>query len=551
MAHMTLATVDPLPGEAARHLDPALVSGFSNFLGPPDSAQRGTLGETFATARADLARLVHALPVAFVPETQTSRPHPVWGTSTLVPGVNADDNPFIPSGYTYLLQYIAHDLVNTAVPFWAAADAGVGSRNLRGGLGLQLDTLYGGGPMACPLAFVPAGRNAGQRTLLRLGQSAGGCPFRDLARVNVANGLPKAHDSYDSINFDLANQAQIADARNDDNILLSQITVLLSVAHNAIVKAMAPGQPEAMFGHARDIMLMMYYNIITEDLLSQLLHPAIYAALKDRPADGPDWLWLSDDIPLEFTHGAFRVGHAMVRGHYRLNDRFPDKVDITQVVNGNQSIPDARHPMMDAWIVQWSNFFKMHDGKEPNYSRRIGPTQSRLDHDVLFENIGLPGSDGISIRDNLSAAMAHMWTVDALIAGINKRNPGLIPANWPLATAAGRATVIDPWLKRYLPDGLASFHGDPPLPLFILLEAAFDPNIQGRSMGVLGSIIIGEVIFKRIAIERKRLMLTLPNAKALLPDEIGNAADTVSTMPDLVRFAETHGESSHGGPPFV
>ena len=83
--------------------------------------------------------------------------------------LDADDNPFIPSGYTYLLQLVAHDAVQTSVPFWAAAELGLASRNLRSSP-LVLDTLYGGGPNASTVAYQVAGKSAADRTVLRLGR---------------------------------------------------------------------------------------------------------------------------------------------------------------------------------------------------------------------------------------------------------------------------------------------------------------------------------------------------------------------------------------------
>src|ERR1700761_6940493 len=127
-----LADFPPLP-PATRPLDPSCFSGFSYFLGPPTQVERSTLADNPAQARHILQALYDLLPLS-----------------------SPSDNARIPSGYTYLLQFLAHDLVNTTVPFWAAADAGVSSRNTREA-GLQLETLYGGGPVVCPIGFEPAG----------------------------------------------------------------------------------------------------------------------------------------------------------------------------------------------------------------------------------------------------------------------------------------------------------------------------------------------------------------------------------------------------------
>ena len=41
------------------------------------------------------------------------------------------ENPSIPSGYTYLLQFVAHDLVQSAIPLSIAGALGAGTANAR------------------------------------------------------------------------------------------------------------------------------------------------------------------------------------------------------------------------------------------------------------------------------------------------------------------------------------------------------------------------------------------------------------------------------------
>ena len=55
------------------------------------------------------------------------------------------ENPDIPSGYTYLAQFVAHDCVFTSAPTGAVAQIGAGVKSWRSSL-LQLETIYGGGP---------------------------------------------------------------------------------------------------------------------------------------------------------------------------------------------------------------------------------------------------------------------------------------------------------------------------------------------------------------------------------------------------------------------
>src|SRR5437868_8329693 len=63
-----------------------------------------------------------------------------------------DDNPLIPSGYTYLAQLAAHDLSQAELPLPELGKGHVNDRNLRQ-TRLLLDTIYGGGPSGTPSAY--------------------------------------------------------------------------------------------------------------------------------------------------------------------------------------------------------------------------------------------------------------------------------------------------------------------------------------------------------------------------------------------------------------
>lgn len=546
-------------------LEPALLEGFCHLLGAPKPGQASGLPADLASARPLLAALAAALPLASSPDAAATGPHPLWRAP--LPAKhgrkpNIDDNPTIPAGYTYLLQFVAHDLVQSTVPFWAAAESGTGSRNMRRG-GLQLDTLYGGGPATCPVAYQTAGHVADDRYLLRLGRmqpnpsmpaAQGQCPFRDLARVNVIAGLPAGSDPRDSVNLPYANQTLTADPRNDDGIILAQLTVLFSIAHNVIARAVASDEPEAKFAHARAALRHIYYRVIADDLLPRLLHPEVRKQIAQRPADDPAWLWHGGDIPLEFSHGAFRVGHAMVRSRYALKAGGGDKLDIVSIVTGNRASADSRKPLPASWVVQWSRFFD-DLGNEPNYSRRIGPTQSRLDHEGLFVNRNATNADGMTLRDMLGASLARNWSVDALIGTLHAKRPDLFPAGWPLLDPAARHAAIAGWLngvlarpntpvasKAALSGQVPRLAADLPLPLFILLEAALDPAVEGRHLGVLGSIIVGEVIGRCLARERERLAPLAANAAAALAaGGLWAEIAAIGNMPDFVRFVASHG----------
>ena len=152
-----------------------------------------------------------------------------------------DSNSGIPAGYTYLLQFIAHDMVDSVLSFnLHDSDIIPGARNARSEP-LRLETLYGNGPDECPHAYEYTRHQQTQglipRIRLRLGERAHEplpagnpyCPFRDIAR----NTAQKSRDGSDADT--LLTEAMLADPRNDAHALISQITVLFQLLHNHVI----------------------------------------------------------------------------------------------------------------------------------------------------------------------------------------------------------------------------------------------------------------------------------------------------------------------------
>lgn len=510
------AKIDPV--------DPRSFRGYSYLLGDPPADSRTTIGDDPKKARKILTALYSLLPLGCL-----------------------EDNECIPSGYTYLLQFVAHDLVETSVPFWAAAEAGVPSRNMRDET-LGLDTLYGGGPAACPIAFQPAGYMVDYRTQLRLGSvadaatlgiTAPACPYRDLARLKLDEpGAPS--------NVSDAAQVYVADERSDDNTLISQIVVLFSILHNAIAAKLECLGPQASFAHATSAMLLMYHAIIRHDLMPRLLMKEVYQVLKKRRADSADWLWDGKGIPLEFTHGAFRVGHAMVRPFYQFNRA--NKFDIGQVLGGPVVGAAVRDPLPSAWIVEWQRFFKMTD-VEPNYALKLAIHQQRpLDFLGEFQAVAPDSPKRLTMRDWLSAAGARTWRLNELISAAKKHYPD---PKLPKLMMDGGA--IKDWLehlvdtscgcqgaKDLVKDNIPLLKTDLPLPLYILLEAERAP-INGAHLGPLGSIIVGETVFRCLTAAEARLDPLKDTAKAAL-GEHWQRIKNVKSMPALIRLARDWGE---------
>ncbi|MDI1263672.1 MAG: hypothetical protein PS018_10490, partial [bacterium] len=210
------------------------------------------------------------------------------------------ENPSIPSGYTYLLQFVAHDLVQSAIPLSVAGGLGGGTANARR-TPLRLESLFGHGPVGSPHIYALDAPSDDRRTKLRLGrmrwkenEPATGCPFRDIARTKAEN-LTGIDRSISGVRVALT-EPLVADPRNDDHAVISQMTALFALLHNGLVDLIRRREDEAgpngQFGAAykrflcaREALTAIYHSVLRKDLLRRIIHPAIYAVYDQTAPD--------------------------------------------------------------------------------------------------------------------------------------------------------------------------------------------------------------------------------------------------------------------------
>lgn len=502
------------------------------------------------------------------------------------PLVEDFENPGLPSGYTYLLQLVAHDLVNSAVSLAGTGSGGLGFANTRVAP-LSLDTIYGGGPSVCPHAYefdrehrqypgsVPRSRLRLGRSRNRKGSTAR-CPFRDIARAIPAATKDSGLSPHEQLDLSSPagpsdgpsrrpwwTEALLADPRNDDHALLSQLTVLFHVLHNDLIdmlnpRPVGPAHVLREFLCTRFVVTLIYRAILVKDVLARILHPDIYRhyvtqrkpLLDEQPQCGGP----RDDIPREFSHGAFRFGHVMVRGAYRVNSDEP--LDFIQAL-GQSSLRNPNNvPVSSRWLVDWSLFFDVGSSR-PNLSVRIGPGFSPvLMNSGLFPALSDTDTPGLANRDMLSAAYAELWSVPPLVSEL--RSHPEISAVLPSFEVWKQP--LRNWLSRYgtlSSENVEILVADPPLPFFVMFEAAHPvangvPTNRdgGRHLGPLGSIIVAETILgalKRNAIgfeaDGRTLREQISSVCNAFFDEPAalDAVPEIANMPDLLRFMRDRG----------
>jgi hypothetical protein len=358
--------------------------------------------------------------------------------------------PYIPAGYTYLGQFIDHDITFDASSHRTRATLPRRLENFRTPR-LDLDSLYGSGPVVHPFLYDWEHPEAGGARLLVGRNQEGG--HRDLPR-------------------NLPGRALIGDARNDENAIVAQLHLLFITFHNAVL-ARLPNRNrhwEELYDEARRIVRWHYQWIVVHDFLPTILGPHLAAQLL---GDGPRPLAVNEPlefVPLEFSAGAFRFGHSLVRTQYVL------KRDAKDPPPPLPLFPDLRglRPLGAELVLDWTRFFRFERlGYE--YQPQNG---MQIDSALSGPLFALPDGGGSLAQRNLRRAVRLSVPSGQEVA----ERLELQPIDSAALRLAGLSDAAHDRLVKATP-----------LWYYVLCEAERD---GGDHLGPLGGRIVAEVIMR-------------------------------------------------------
>lgn len=406
----------------------------------------------------------------------------------------AGDNPAIPAAFTYFGQFVDHDVTFDATSRLQVRndpDALVNFRTPR----LDLDSVYGSGPVDEPFHY---DRNA---------------PGRLLLAPNADGEIDLPRNAQDV--------ALIGDPRNDENILISGLQIVMIKAHNkfaAEVEADASIAADDRFDEARRRLRWHYQWVVVHDFLRRVCGPAVIDSLLDTSAGRAKWKLAHykprNDafMPVEFSGAAYRFGHTQVRSAYLLNDAVGPKPTFVggDAVGANDDLRGRRR-LPVGWAVGWPHFLAI-AGSTPQPSRSIDARISP----VLFD---LPGRDADAPQ---SLAFLNLKRGQALSLPSGQAVAAKIGA--PVLTGAQLGTQLDPT----------------PLWFYILNEAELTPDetgVGGRCLGPVGATIVAEVLLGLLKADPSSYLALDAGWTPTLPGI--SAADGTFGLADLVEYATT------------
>ncbi len=429
------------------------------------------------------------------------------GAAMLETGNDGDSE--IPAGFTYLGQFIDHDLTLTAnteelqrledVTEPLPQEVVTGNiENLRNPL-FDLDSVYDNNRAT----GINVPRDPDNNDLLLIGTVVEGIPQRPPGTESDNNhDLPRANAV-----------AQIGDARNDENTIVAQLHTAFLRFHRAVVSERDLG-----FDEARKIVVQHYQSVVLNDFLTAVCDPKIVEEIKTNGNRifKPDVT--GTFMPLEYSVAAYRFGHTLVREEYDFNINF-NPATLSQLFTFSQLSGDifGLPRLPENWIIEWGRFFN-----QPQPARAVN---TRL-VPTLFD-LRKPGGGSLSgvfqklaQRNLLRGFLFGLPTGQAIAKHLFGEYEVLAPEDILQNAAVGdERTAVE----------AGNFHGRTPLWYYILAEAAIQQ--QGRKLGRLGSTLVAETVIGLLRVSPHSI-LSQEEWSPSLP-----TANETFKLTDLLRFA--------------
>ncbi|GAX42593.1 hypothetical protein NIES4075_35950 [Tolypothrix sp. NIES-4075] len=428
------------------------------------------------------------------------------------PNTPDGDNLNVPAGFTYLGQFVDHDITLDTTTLQETLVDPLAVQNFRTPR-LDLDSLYGSGPDVQPYLY-----QLNDPDLFLIGttneQPGAGDPS---VPTKLPNDLPRAQSTL----------GILGDSRNDENLIVAQLHLAFLKFHNKIVAGIRDGSikpknstDKSVFIQARELVIWHYQWIVLHDFLTRILDKD---QLETVLTKGRRFYKFKEEpfIPVEFSVAAYRLGHSMVRAAYNYNRVFtplpggvtPATLQLLFAFTAKSGkLGDfANIPIPSDWIIDWRRFFQIDPNMQVGFSRKLDPFLV----DPLKNLPNVPPPNSLAVRN--------------LLRG---RSLGL-----PSGQSVARFMKLQPLTKAEISTGADgavavkhNFHIESPLWYYILKEAQVQS--QGKRLGQVGSRILAEVFVGLLEADSSSFMARCPDWKPILPAQnLGTF-----TMVDLLKF---------------
>lgn len=445
------------------------------------------------------------------------------GQAIVDPFVPGAGNSEIPAGFTYLGQFVDHDITfdrTVGIP-----DGSLEAEEIEQGRSpaLELDSVYGRGPADSPELY------EADQVRLKIGTTTGRPRFGVIE--TFPNDLPRRPADGDD-----PKRAIIGDPRNDENLIVAQTHLAFLKFHNKVVDGLQARRTRAdtLFQEARKTVIQHYQSIVLHDFVPRLVDPAVFQDVLTNgrkyyfPKGAPQGTYLC--MPIEFSVAAYRSGHSMIRNAYQWNRVFSSDGVAALVPQLNLFFEFSKvsgdlggEPTLPSdWIADWRrmyDFGEHGDVRHPqlNFTRQLD-TKLADGLQLLpeFENAEEEHLKFLAARNLLRGRLVGLPTGQAVAAKLG------FPSLSPAEVASGPLSAI------LLAQG---FDKKTPLWFYILKEAEVKQG--GLRLGDVGSRLLVET-FHGLVEGSDCSILKQANWKPTLPSHHPDRF----TMNDLLLFVD-------------
>jgi hypothetical protein len=266
----------------------------------------------------------------------------------------------MPAGYTYLGQFIDHDLTFDKTDVMFGGNISPAQLLQARSPSLDLDSLYGAG------AQDPGSAKFYESDGLHL----------KMGKTVAADGIP-AKDGFDLPRGRGNTQAKrkkavIPDPRNDENLAVAQTHLAMIRFHNRVVDKLPASVPASQrFATARERVTKHYQWMILTDYLPRICAGGVVNNVFTQgrkvfevgvPATQVP------TMPIEFSVAAFRLGHSMIRRAYNWNSRFDfgsGSLDWLFIFSAGGGDLGGSQRLASNWIADWRRLYDFRQANKP------------------------------------------------------------------------------------------------------------------------------------------------------------------------------------------
>lgn len=379
----------------------------------------------------------------------------------------ADELSALPAGYVYFAQFVAHDVSLQPVDGFECGPSSPRTFEL------DLDSLYGAGPLAHPHLY-----DRGDPRRIALVRGVGEGVYAQFDLMRTSSGL-----------------ACIEDARNDQNVLVSQVHVAVARAHNALVGAcerlpeLVGHGPYSVFRAARLLTTWLYQWVVATDWLPRILHPALVQRLAGGVAAYDTCIFQKEPARLtpEFCFAAGRFGHALVRPKYRLNAWVPPLPIVPWGEQPPHAHLMAQHALHRDWFLDLRMFLDLSAPQTARVEQLRGP---------LLAALAVDKSDQVQRARRLKPRFTRRMALMPVPPGASQDLRLMALRSLAAGVAAGLPSGSDLAKELDLPQEF-----DPGQPLLISVLQEAERVHAGERLGEFGSRLVGDTLLGALQID--------------------------------------------------